>query len=562
MIKSLSIGNFKAFGVTQEVPIRPITLIFGPNSAGKSSIIHSLALAHEASRRGELDVFKTELGGSSIDLGGFRQYVFRRNSVNDIEFGWTLEASKLPRRLKELLGSTRTTTINATFGFPMDIDELFEKDSQGNLITNPFPTRPELISYELLGDDETIIRMSRRKGSVMAIDRLELGHPVIKHLISALLESYTFTLSPTEADFETISTVLNELVAALRSHGYIFLPRNIEIYDADESDEDSNGDDLERLLESEKQASLSTATDRRSQIERAVRLYMPRLLGELVGQLSKAIDGELGRLQYLGPLRSYPPRHVAFADTDDPNWRAGGGFAWDVLRRDKDVREAVNSWLNDKERLSTPYELIVEDLLPRSDLAEDYNQVIEDIEQEYADGEVDDLFGAIYDALDTSISGNSAVQEINLVDRRTNTKVSHRDVGIGISQVLPVLVAAYASRNSLIAIEQPEIHIHPALQAELGDVFIQSALGTTNNTLLLETHSEHLILRLLRRIRETAEGSLPDGHPGMMPDQIAVLYVQPSKDGSKVTEIPITEDGEFARKWPDGFFAERVKELM
>ena len=60
---------------------------------------------------------------------------------------------------------------------------------------------------------------------------------------------------------------------------------------------------------------------------------------------------------------------------------------------------------------------------------------------------------------------------------------------LGVSQILPVLVHAYASQRKLIAIEQPEIHIHPKLQAELGDVFIESALGDNQNTFLLETHS-------------------------------------------------------------------------
>ncbi|MBU0767816.1 MAG: hypothetical protein KJ687_01805 [Proteobacteria bacterium] len=58
MIKALFIGNFKAFAEIQAIPIKPITLIFGANSACKSSIIHSLALVHEALRTGELDLFR------------------------------------------------------------------------------------------------------------------------------------------------------------------------------------------------------------------------------------------------------------------------------------------------------------------------------------------------------------------------------------------------------------------------------------------------------------------------------------------------------------------------
>jgi predicted ATPase len=135
-------------------------------------------------------------------------------------------------------------------------------------------------------------------------------------------------------------------------------------------------------------------------------------------------------------------------------------------------------------------------------------------------------------------------------------------VGIGVSQVLPVLVSAFAEHEKIIAIEQPEIHLHPALQAELGDVFIESALAGNNNTFLLETHSEHLILRILRRIRETAEGELEAGATPITPEQVAVLYVQPGKKGSEILHMPVNEEGEFKRPWPQGFFAERARELF
>jgi predicted ATPase len=153
-------------------------------------------------------------------------------------------------------------------------------------------------------------------------------------------------------------------------------------------------------------------------------------------------------------------------------------------------------------------------------------------------------------------------QEDRLIlrDKRTDTRVSARDVGVGISQVVPVLVTAIGLARKLIAIEQPEIHIHPALQAELGDVFIESALKR-HNTLLLESHSEHLLLRILRRIRETTEHKLPDGAMRITPEDVQVVYVEPTPKGSVVHDLPITPDGDFTRDWPDGFFPERAKEV-
>lgn len=102
------------------------------------------------------------------------------------------------------------------------------------------------------------------------------------------------------------------------------------------------------------------------------------------------------------------------------------------------------------------------------------------------------------------LPGDSHLQ-LRLHDPECDVWVALQDVGVGTSQVLPIILEAFAQENKLIAIEQPELHLHPALQTKLGDVFIESALGENKNTFLLETHSEHLILRILRRIRESTE---------------------------------------------------------
>src|SRR6185437_7741009 len=157
--------------------------------------------------------------------------------------------------------------------------------------------------------------------------------------------------------------------------------------------------------------------------------------------------------------------------------------------------------------------------------------------------------------------GVTGIAELRLRDINKQTAVSISDVGFGISQVLPVLTLAYGSHNNIIAIEQPEIHLHPELQAELADVFIESALGGHQNTFLLETHSEHLILRVMKRMRETWHKK-ESTRPPISPKDVAILYVEPLGTRSVVREIPLNDAGQLVKAWPGGFFEEGLKEQL
>ena len=159
-------------------------------------------------------------------------------------------------------------------------------------------------------------------------------------------------------------------------------------------------------------------------------------------------------------------------------------------------------------------------------------------------------------------------------DKRTGTKTRHQDMGTGISQLLPVITSACTSQDQIVVIEHPEANLHPVFQVGLGDMFMESALGERGNTFILETHSEHLILRLLRRIRETTatrngdkqiDNTVEELPPGLLPitpDDIAVIYANSGAKGTKLTSLRVTEDGSFVGKWPHGFFTERGRELF
>jgi predicted ATPase len=110
-----------------------------------------------------------------------------------------------------------------------------------------------------------------------------------------------------------------------------------------------------------------------------------------------------------------------------------------------------------------------------------------------------------------------------------------------------------------ILIEQPELHIHPRLQTNMGDLFI---VASARRQFLIETHSEHLILRALRRIRETNAGELDEGAPPFTPEKLSVIYVDATHAGTTFERLRVDETGEFVDRWPHGFFEERAKELF
>lgn len=140
-------------------------------------------------------------------------------------------------------------------------------------------------------------------------------------------------------------------------------------------------------------------------------------------------------------------------------------------------------------------------------------------------------------------------------------KVELQDVGSGIPFVLPILYAVAC--GGLVKIQQPELHLHPALQSSIADVFVEELNKSPSIQFIIETHSEHLLLRLLRRIRDVEKGQCLSEDVRLTNDQLAVYYFDPQvDDGTVVTRQLITPLGDFYTDWPRGFFAERNRDLF
>jgi predicted ATPase len=123
-------------------------------------------------------------------------------------------------------------------------------------------------------------------------------------------------------------------------------------------------------------------------------------------------------------------------------------------------------------------------------------------------------------------------------------------VGVGVSQVLPTLVLALlADKDNVLIFEQPELHLHPKVQSVLGDFFL--AISQIGKQCLVETHSEHLINRLRRRIVESE-------HNSVLP-KLRIYFAQKKGAVSHFQQVKPNEFGSIL-EWPEGFFDEAENE--
>ena len=149
-----------------------------------------------------------------------------------------------------------------------------------------------------------------------------------------------------------------------------------------------------------------------------------------------------------------------------------------------------------------------------------------------------------------SIAPNRKDYEFRLKAKPSSPEVLITDVGFGVSQILPVLVLCYCVPDgSIVVLEQPEIHLHPSVQAWLADVFIE-VVNRRNVQIILESHSEHLLRRLQRRIAEN-----------FISANKTALYFCRMDDAASTTEKLNVDLCGSITNWPEGFFGDEMGDL-
>ena len=518
MLREYRLTNFKAFGETVTIPIRPLTLIFGANSSGKSSIFQSLLLLKQTLEEAKNPKTALLSKGSLVDLGTYRDFVHKHETDRNFEFGarFDLEETKtLPPLARKIIESVGAANAGLTVQFSSEKESTYLRrvdlaiGEQREAIISYFRHRHQHPHERFSYSEEVEIKSE--------LEFWRYFNECTRRYILSHRDTFPlpFLEKLNSYQFEDVMKDIREALPFSQINYENFLPKSHTIPHSrlfQISDDPINDSILERSGLFNYVLDASRGGDE----------YICEVnLSPFVSHICSAFERNLRDLVYLEPLRSQPERDYEFSG-DTTDYVGQSGEHWpSILYKDRKRVEQANI---DLERLGVKYRLKIDKL-------------------QYEDGSPSNRFSP------------------RLVDKDTDTDASPRDVGFGISQVLPIVVQSRLSEKKMLLIEQPEIHLHPAHQAELGDMFIRSA-KERGNTLLLETHSEHLILRLLRRIRETNDNNLPKGFPQISPEDVAVLYVQPGENGAQVIEIPVTEDGDFKNPWPGGFFEESIKELF
>jgi hypothetical protein len=425
--------NYKGFVDTGWIDIRPITVLIGPNNAGKSSFITPLLLLKQTldSRSEDIALITR---GDLANVGRFEDVVTDHDLRREIVLGLRWDA--------------RTPTA---------------KDP-------PLPEVPP-------GAAE--FAFSARHSPEIVLTRYEVRDEVGRSMLTRRRRpsgSYTIADIPTKPPPVKQRTRGDRAAVNEQPSHFLFTASEVFASGYDETREPS--------------------------ISPFAYLY-----AAITFATSRAIGEVLEAASYLGPLRQ-PLRRV-YEISGDPPSDVGtrGEWAPEILYRTPEIRKATLQWMR------------------HFDFGRSFE--FETVR--------DEAFSIILNA------------------GRGMPGVNAADTGFGASQILPLIVQGLVAEggDSLIITEQPEIHLNPRLQTRVADLF--SHIANEGGSILCETHSEHLVMRLRTLV---AQGEIDR-------EDLALYFVDRTESGARIRPVPVDEDGRIApEEWPRGFFQEATKEAL
>lgn len=514
MITEINLKNYKAFEDVS-IPIKPITIFLGANSVGKSSIIQLLLLLQQTGKTG-LKSYKSalKLYGGYVNLGDPKNLFRKRNTENPIEISFEIKSDEIQhifkhnfvenyiRVFKDLplfipikgFSELRDREIKSKADFIFYIDTIIDILSK--------ETTKEKINQEIVwflnhryNMSIPALNKSNRTTFIEIYDFLIKLNKNVKHDIFKI--SYNIKLKDSNtlyvSNFKIIH--LDKTIIEL-SLGQDFLVKSDFV--------NFNSNDLTNIKEYIEPNSTIFNSFKLIDFRSNNLSLKSSIVIQLVSKVQEILKEEFSEssINYVSPLRAHPKRYYMLdkakmnltLDTLD------GDAIAEVLKDNPIITKNVNNWFQ--------------------------------------------KFGLNIDV--------KAFKEVihHLIVKQNDLDLDITDVGFGISQILPVIIQGFlANKNTTTIIEQPEIHLHPKMQADLADLFID-IIDTNKKAkkLIIETHSEYLLKRLRRRI---SEGKI--SHDTV---SICLFNPQSDKESAKIKVLEIEDKGFF--EWPIDFYGGEI----
>lgn len=545
MLTGISFSNYKSFA-QGEINFKPITLLIGANSSGKSSLLQLLLLLKQSTNNQELYQSALKLNGRHVSLGEDENLIKDKNIKNRIELEFNFDIQQYKNEIRglkgkvlkegaELLLSTQAlyhrfvateieednifSQINRLNYNLFHVDpvapiesEIFEKLSK---YLNSLKTSSNFINYYKNSNGYLPINTGvlRRRGRLDAMELLEVDPQAFADTSELLKPLKSFKNRKAKIhyvlQYKNSSKKL-EVVrqSVMMSNEKVLISLNVE---RDTLSLDSDILDKTILSKYSKQLNNVFYHDSLELKLKKTNNVLFKTVYQLFDFAYSRVEHFFaeGKINYVGPLRAHPQRYYLLDEANlntSVNTQSGASLA-EILKKNKLVSLAVNKWFK-------KFELGVS--------VEAFKDIIHNIK----------------------VSQNHLNLDIT-------------DVGFGISQVLPIVVQGFLSEEeSLTIIEQPEIHLHPRMQADLADLFIDivSNNNVCSRSLLIETHSEYILKRLRRRI---SEGTFKS-------EDLAIYFIHPrnlrNKRTAKIEEIKVSDCGSF--DWPEDFYITEYEDDM
>lgn len=549
-IRSFEVWNFKSIEYSKKILFPKISILIGPNNSGKSSIVQSLLLMKQTIEAEEPSI-PLVLNGPETQLGEYKDFIHGEDLSRPFIIKFNFEKDQNDRYICEVCGKGYKQIKWLLKHVEKNHPSYWTK-KKGDISKEAYhlPKNPSLrFQYRFNPKTSTII-----------LQELELKNP--NHIEGLILSAIKLIqLKSNRIRIQAISR--NEKPLYTRDYK---LPKNIEVdhnsmvhlfnrfmggqhylvHGADSKEKERISlleDDLGNVLDSISFEKISrdrfhlSVSDfesvyRKLNDEQKLAVGLLRRLNMFYLPLMECLEDVkifLQDIRHIGPLRNWPER-IYFGTGGKPTTvGVKGEFTQDIIWRDFNVEHKtlinnINNWL---EKLNFGFKLEVYSL------------------------------------------GIGGIYQLRVIENDLSVNIV--DIGFGLSQILPILAECInfsltdirrdkrvyfpfffeekSDVNRLLITEQPEIHLNPKIQAALGDFFVQ--IGKSDRTLLIETHSEHLLSRIQRRV---ADGTLN-------PEDVIIYYISKQDNKSEIEEISISNKGVFSY-WPEGFFQDDFDEAI